>query len=169
MGAVSKLTRRGAAATNTHRGAESRARSMEGVRIAGGDGDSSAGGQGIELRLVRGDATATGLPAASFDTVVDTFSLCTFAEPEKALAEMRRLVAPGGRILLAEHTRAALRPLAAYQDVTANAVAATAKGCVWNQDVEGMLRELGILAEARHVRRQSELLGTVTVFEIEMP
>ena len=53
--------------------------------------------------------------------------------------------------------------------MTANAVAATAKGCVWNQDVEGMLRELGILAEARHVRRQSELLGTVTVFEIEMP
>ena len=28
--------------------------------------------------LVEADATATGLPAGSYDTVVDTFSLCTF-------------------------------------------------------------------------------------------
>lgn len=50
---------------------------------------------------------------------------------------MKRVVRPGGSILLLEHSRSAFGPLGAYQDVTASAVAASGKGCFWNHDIEG--------------------------------
>ncbi|HVM07791.1 MAG TPA: class I SAM-dependent methyltransferase [Acidimicrobiales bacterium] len=48
---------------------------------------------------------ATGLPDQAFDTVVCTLVLCTVADPEVALREIRRLLAPGGRLLFLEHVR----------------------------------------------------------------
>jgi SAM-dependent methyltransferase len=40
---------------------------------------------------------------ASFDTVVTTFTLCSIADPLRALAEMRRVLHPSGRYLYLEH------------------------------------------------------------------
>ena len=48
-------------------------------------------------------------------------------------AQARVQVKPEGRVLLLEHARSGFAPLAWYQDVTANAVAAGGKGCYWNQ------------------------------------
>lgn len=47
-------------------------------------------------------------------------------------------------------------------------MAATAKGCVWNMDVDAMLREAGVYDAAREVRVTPQLLGTVTVFEVDL-
>jgi ubiquinone/menaquinone biosynthesis C-methylase UbiE len=59
--------------------------------------------QGIELRLL--DAGAEEIPerAGSFDTVVITYTLCTIPEVERALAEVRRVLRPDGRLLFSEH------------------------------------------------------------------
>lgn len=53
------------------------------------------------LRL--GDAQSLDLPDSSFDTVVCTFSLCAIPDEHRALAEMDRVLRPGGRLLLADH------------------------------------------------------------------
>ena len=42
----------------------------------------------------------------SFDTVVATMVLCTVSDPHAALAETRRVLADGGRLLFIEHVRA---------------------------------------------------------------
>lgn len=44
-------------------------------------------------------------PDASFDTVVATLVLCTVDDPAQTLAEIRRVLRPGGKLLLLEHVR----------------------------------------------------------------
>lgn len=48
----------------------------------------------------------SGLPDASFDTVVVSLVLCSVADQGRALAEIRRLLKPGGRLLFLEHLQA---------------------------------------------------------------
>ena len=57
-------------------------------------------------------AGAEELPFAdgSFDTVVCTLVLCSVKDPARALAEMRRVLKPGGRLLFLEHVAAADNP-----------------------------------------------------------
>jgi ubiquinone/menaquinone biosynthesis C-methylase UbiE len=64
------------------------------------------------------DATAARLPFAdaSFDTVVVTFVLCSVPDPDTALAEIARVLRPGGRLLFAEHIRSDDPEVAAQQD-----------------------------------------------------
>ena len=42
---------------------------------------------------------------STFDTVVSSFVFCTVPEMEKGLAEIRRVLKPGGRAIFLEHTR----------------------------------------------------------------
>jgi ubiquinone/menaquinone biosynthesis C-methylase UbiE len=54
------------------------------------------------LETVQADATATGLPAGSFDLVHARTLLLNLTEPEAAVAEMVRLTRPGGTVALQE-------------------------------------------------------------------
>lgn len=67
--------------------------------LARGAADGERAGA-ANLALVRGDATALPFRDASFDGVCCFAALHLFAEPMGALDEMRRVLAPGGRIAL---------------------------------------------------------------------
>uniref|UniRef100_A0A7C2W5W2 Class I SAM-dependent methyltransferase n=2 Tax=Thermorudis TaxID=1649508 RepID=A0A7C2W5W2_9BACT len=67
----------------------------------------------VELRA--GDAQALDFPAASFDTVVSTLSLCTIPDPAQAVREAARVLRPGGRLILLEHVRSPLLPVRVIQ------------------------------------------------------
>jgi ubiquinone/menaquinone biosynthesis C-methylase UbiE len=64
---------------------------------------------GIEADLRVGDAQALEMPDAAFDSVVVTLALCTIPDDRKAVAEIARVLRPGGRVLLLEHVRSPLR------------------------------------------------------------
>lgn len=51
-----------------------------------------------ELAFVEGDAEALGLDDASFDAAVASFCLLHLARPERAAAELARVVIPGGQV-----------------------------------------------------------------------
>src|SRR3954470_20576954 len=60
----------------------------------------------IPATLEAADAAALPFSAARFDTVVSASALHDFPEPERALGEARRVLRPGGRLLLLDWSRA---------------------------------------------------------------
>jgi len=60
-------------------------------------------GLGQQLRLVVGSAEQMPFEDASFDAVACTLVLCSVPQPVAALREMRRVLRPGGQLLLIEH------------------------------------------------------------------
>lgn len=119
---------------------------------------------GRPIRLQQANVEALPFPDASFDCVVDTFSLCVFPRPELALRELARVLRPGGRALLLEHSRSSNPLLGAYQDATNGAVAAMSKGCAWNQDVAALLVGAGL----RPVQVDRYVAGTVVLVQAEL-
>jgi ubiquinone/menaquinone biosynthesis C-methylase UbiE len=66
-------------------------------------GAAAAAGRDTDLRV--GDAQSLEFPDESFDTVVCTLSLCTIPDDRTAVAEVKRVLRPGGRFVLLEHVR----------------------------------------------------------------
>ena len=62
--------------------------------------------RGIEGELRTSPAQDTGLPTASADVVISTLVLCSVPDLEETLAELRRILKPGGRLLFIEHVAA---------------------------------------------------------------
>lgn len=72
-------------------------------------------GCAVDLRLM--DAQNLDFPDASFDTVVSTFVFCSVPDAVRGLREIRRVVKPGGQILLLEHMRSPNRVVGVLMDV----------------------------------------------------
>jgi ubiquinone/menaquinone biosynthesis C-methylase UbiE len=60
---------------------------------------------GTEADLRVGDAESLEFDDESFDSVVVTLALCTIPDDRKAIAEIARVLRPGGRLLFLEHVR----------------------------------------------------------------
>lgn len=76
---------------------------------------------GRDADLRTGRAEQLPWPDATFDTVVSVFGLCVVTDLHRALGEMRRVLRPGGLLLLADHvvsTSPGLRRLQAALDGT---------------------------------------------------
>ncbi len=70
---------------------------------------------GRTATLQQADAHQLPFDDASFDTVVCTFGLCAIPDHIQALAEMTRVLRPGGKLILADHVRSTAAPVRAIQ------------------------------------------------------
>lgn len=89
---------------------------------------------GRRAHIVAAPAETLPFGDGSFDTVVSTLVLCTVHDPDAALAEVRRVLRPGGRLLFCEHVRSDTPRLSRWQDRLADAWAAVADGCRCNRE-----------------------------------
>ena len=78
---------------------------------------------GRDVELLEGDAERLPMADATFDTVLSALVLCSVPDPARAIAEMKRVLVPGGRLLLLDHVGSTCAPLYgaqwAFQQVTA--------------------------------------------------
>ena len=95
------------------------------------------------------DARAESLPFEdeSFDTAVSTLVLCSVSDQAKALAEVRRVLKPGGRLLFMEHVRAESPRLARWQDRLNPVWKVVANGCNCNRDTLAAIQAAGFAIE----------------------
>ena len=93
--------------------------------------------------LVAADAQALPFRDQSFDSVVVGLGLCTIPSPPRALAELRRVLRPGGVARLLEHVRAE-HPVAGWlQDLLTPAWRRLAGGCRLNERSVETVRRAG--------------------------
>ncbi|MDX1892603.1 class I SAM-dependent methyltransferase [Mycolicibacterium sp. 050158] len=103
---------------------------------------------GRTARLVDAAADCLPLTDASVDTVVSTLVLCTVDDPERTLAEIARVLRPGGQLLFVEHVRASSPTLAAWQDRLFRPWLHFAAGCRCNRATLDLLRACGFSVSA---------------------
>ena len=66
---------------------------------------------GMPVALCEGDAQALPFPDATFDTVLCTYAMCSVPDEGKTVVEMKRVLKPGGRLILVDHVRSSVAPI----------------------------------------------------------
>jgi ubiquinone/menaquinone biosynthesis C-methylase UbiE len=108
---------------------------------------AAAGELGRSIELVEGSAEAIPLPDHSVDTVVSTWTMCSIPDVTRALGEMRRVLAPGGRLLFAEHGRSPEPRIVRWQDRLTPVWKRIGGGCHLNRPIEQLIRDAGFRVE----------------------
>ncbi len=101
----------------------------------------------VPVRVV--DGLADSLPAehGSFDAGVASLVLCSVAEPAAALAELHRVIRPGGQLRFYEHVRAKDPGHARSQDRINRLWPRFAGGCHPNRDTPAAIEAAGFEIE----------------------
>ena len=106
---------------------------------------------GRPIRVI--DAVADDLPFEDgyFDAAVAVLVLCSVPSPPAALAELRRVLRPGGELRFYEHVRGTSKRVATVQRALAPALAQVFGGCRADRDTGAAIEEAGFKIE-RHRR-----------------
>jgi ubiquinone/menaquinone biosynthesis C-methylase UbiE len=102
----------------------------------------------VPVELLKASAEAVPLDTASIDTVVMTWTLCTIPDPHRALAELRRVLKPGGALLFVEHGRAPEPGVARWQDRLDPLWRRAAGGCHLNRKIDDLISGSGFRIDA---------------------
>ena len=97
----------------------------------------------IAVEYLEAGAEAVPLGDRSVDTVVITYTLCTLPDVAGALAEARRVLRPGGRLLFCEHGAAPDHGVRRWQNRLNPAWRRLAGGCHLNRDAPALIEQAG--------------------------
>jgi ubiquinone/menaquinone biosynthesis C-methylase UbiE len=119
----------------------------------------------IEVDFHHLDASHLPFEAARFDTVVSTFTLCSIPDVVHALAEVRRVLKPGGQFLFLEHGRAPDPAVARWQDRLNPAWMPLAGGCHLNRPMRALVQDAGLAlgpVQDYYLKRAPRFVGYMT-------
>lgn len=101
----------------------------------------------VPVEVIAGSADAIPFPDETFDAVVATFVFCSVEEPKAVLDELRRVLKPGGRLVLLEHVRGE-GGVARWQDRLTPLHRKLAGNCHLNRDTRATVAAAGFDATA---------------------
>ena len=102
---------------------------------------------GVAATVLAAPAESLPLDDESIDTVVSTLVLCTVDFPDRALAEIARVLKPGGQLLFIEHVRSDSPRWARWQDRLETPWRHFAAGCRCNRDTLASVEAAGFETE----------------------
>jgi ubiquinone/menaquinone biosynthesis C-methylase UbiE len=108
-------------------------------------------------RLVQASAEALPFREGVFDTVVSSFVFCSVPDPARGLAEVKRVLNPGGQLRMLEHVRSRRRWKAAFQDRVQPVWTRLSGGCRPNRETERLVEAAGFTIEAADRLQQADL------------
>lgn len=97
----------------------------------------------VPVEVVDGTSEALPLGDSSCDAVVLSLVMCTVPDPAATLAEVRRVLRPGGQVRFYEHVRSGHRVFAWAEDVVTPLWARFTGGCHVNRDPVASLAVAG--------------------------
>ncbi|HET8695287.1 MAG TPA: class I SAM-dependent methyltransferase [Aquabacterium sp.] len=108
---------------------------------------------GLSVDLIGLSAEKLPAESQSFDTVVCTYTLCTIPDPAAALAEMKRVLKPGGKLLFSEHGRSPDASVLRWQQRLQPWWSKLAGGCQLDRDIPYLLKDAGfeVAVESRYL------------------
>jgi len=101
----------------------------------------------VPVKFLNASAEAVPIEDRSVDTVVTTWTLCTIPSAEDALAEMRRVLRPRGRLVFVEHGLAPDERVRWWQDRLTPLWARISGGCHLNRPIRQLLEDGGFRVE----------------------
>ena len=97
----------------------------------------------LEVEFLESGAEAIPLDSDQADCVVMTYTLCTIPDPEAALAEIRRVLKPGGRLIFCEHGKAPDPGVQRWQNRLNPIWGLIGGGCNLNRPIDDLLEKGG--------------------------
>lgn len=95
--------------------------------------------------IARSTVERLPFPDATFDTVVASLALCGVRDQDVALAEIRRVLRPGGSLRFLEHVRSRRPAVARFQDIMTPFWRLFVGGCRPNRDTLAAIRRAGLV------------------------
>lgn len=102
---------------------------------------------GLPVELIDLPGEEIPLDPESVDSVVITYTLCTIPDVRAALAGVRRVLRPGGRLFYCEHGKAPDAGVRAWQNRLNPVWRRFAGGCNMNRDIPALLNDAGFTIE----------------------
>lgn len=101
----------------------------------------------VPVELVRAGGEVLPFDAGRFDTALVTYALCSVDDPARVLAEVRRVLRPGGELIFVEHGRAPDPGPARVQRWLTPAWSRVGGGCRLDRDIAGLLRAAAFISD----------------------
>ncbi|MEO8971212.1 MAG: class I SAM-dependent methyltransferase [Ktedonobacteraceae bacterium] len=105
----------------------------------------------VPIELTQAPAETLPFADETFDSVVTTLVFCSVGDPLRGLQEVKRVLKPGGLLLMVEHVRAQGAIAARVQDALVPLTTRFAGNCHWNRDTASTVINAGF--QMKHLRK----------------
>ncbi|MHB8595837.1 MAG: class I SAM-dependent methyltransferase [Ktedonobacteraceae bacterium] len=121
----------------------------------------------VPIELTRAPAEVLPFANETLDSAVTTLVFCSVADPLRGLHEVKRVLKPGGLLLMVEHVQAQGAIAARVQDALVPLTTRFAGNCHWNRDTASTLRRAGF--QIKHLRKVGGVLVPIVVVSAICP